>query len=144
MSMNLILMKCPGCGASLELIPGNQTAVCDYCGNKFMVDSASSSNVSNPNPAPEMSVTENNATEISPYLEKKLKLYILKQFKKETGIKLDGDAMAMKRIIEACRKAIPELTNTGKSEINIPFITADGSGPKHVSLVVKAFDMKNQ
>lgn len=140
MSMNLIQMKCPGCGASLELIPGNPSAVCDYCGNKFMLESASSPVSSQP--APDVSVSENNVTEGNPDLEKKLKLYILKQFKKETGIKLDGDTMAMKRIIEACRKSIPELTNTGKSEINIPFITADVSGPKHISLVVKSSDLK--
>ncbi|THU86924.1 HSP70-domain-containing protein [Dendrothele bispora CBS 962.96] len=57
---------------------------------------------------------------------------ILNEFKK-SGIDLAGDRMAIQRIREAAEKAKTELSSTTQTEINLPFITADASGPKHIS-----------
>ncbi|KAF7318065.1 Heat shock protein 70 [Mycena chlorophos] len=59
--------------------------------------------------------------------------HILKEFKAENGIDLNGDRMAIQRIREAAEKAKIELSSTAQTEINLPFITADASGPKHIN-----------
>ncbi|KIO19534.1 hypothetical protein M407DRAFT_246141 [Tulasnella calospora MUT 4182] len=59
--------------------------------------------------------------------------YILNEFKKESGIDLSGDRMAIQRIREAAEKAKIELSSTNQTEVNLPFITADASGPKHIN-----------
>ncbi|KAG8955596.1 70-kilodalton heat shock protein [Tulasnella sp. 424] len=59
--------------------------------------------------------------------------YILAEFKKESGIDLSGDRMAIQRIREAAEKAKIELSSTTQTEVNLPFITADASGPKHIN-----------
>ena len=56
------------------------------------------------------------------------------QFKKDTGIDLTKDKMAMWRVQEACEKAKIELSSTMNTEINLPFITADQTGPKHLAM----------
>ena len=58
---------------------------------------------------------------------------IVEQFKKENGIDLENDRMAIQRIREAAEKAKIELSSTVSTEINLPFITADASGPKHIN-----------
>ena len=63
----------------------------------------------------------------------KLVDYILKEFQKETGTDLSNDRMAVQRIREAAEKAKIELSSTTQTEINLPFITADASGPKHIN-----------
>lgn len=60
--------------------------------------------------------------------------HILKEFQKESGISLSQDRMAVQRIREAAEKAKIELSSTTQTEINLPFITADASGPKHINL----------
>ncbi|KAF8549966.1 heat shock protein [Imleria badia] len=60
--------------------------------------------------------------------------HILKEFQKESGISLSQDRMAIQRIREAAEKAKIELSSTTQTEINLPFITADASGPKHINL----------
>jgi molecular chaperone DnaK len=60
--------------------------------------------------------------------------HILGEFKKESGIDLGGDRMAIQRIREAAEKAKIELSSTSQTEINLPFITADASGPKHINI----------
>ena len=60
--------------------------------------------------------------------------YIVGQFKKETGIDLMGDKMAVQRVREAAEKAKIELSSTVSTDINLPFITADASGPKHLTM----------
>ncbi|RPD57734.1 heat shock protein 70 [Lentinus tigrinus ALCF2SS1-7] len=62
--------------------------------------------------------------------------HILKEFKKETGLSLSEDPVAIQRIREAAEKAKIELSSTTQTEINLPFITADASGPKHVNMKV--------
>jgi len=62
--------------------------------------------------------------------------YILEQFKRETGIDLKNDKMAMQRIREAAEKAKIELSSVLETDINLPFITADASGPKHLTMKI--------
>jgi molecular chaperone DnaK len=60
--------------------------------------------------------------------------YIIEQFKKETGIDLKNDKVAYQRVREAAEKAKIELSTVLETEINLPFITADATGPKHLTL----------
>ena len=62
--------------------------------------------------------------------------YIANQFKKETGIDLKNDKMAMQRLREAAEKAKVELSSTLTTDLNLPFITADASGPKHLTMSI--------
>ncbi|NQT91056.1 MAG: molecular chaperone DnaK, partial [Candidatus Omnitrophica bacterium] len=62
--------------------------------------------------------------------------YIASQFKKETGIDLKNDKMAMQRLREAAEKAKVELSSTLTTDLNLPFITADASGPKHLTMSI--------
>ncbi|KAK7541711.1 heat shock protein 70 family [Phyllosticta citricarpa] len=59
--------------------------------------------------------------------------HLVQQFKKEQGIDLSNDRMAIQRIREAAEKAKIELSSSLSTEINLPFITADASGPKHIN-----------
>lgn len=63
--------------------------------------------------------------------------YIVEEFRKETGIDLTKDKMAMQRIKEAAEKAKIELSSTLETEINLPFITADQTGPKHLQMKIR-------
>ena len=58
--------------------------------------------------------------------------WLTSEFRKEQGIDLSGDPMAMQRLKEAAEKAKCELSTVAETEINLPFITADASGPKHM------------
>ncbi len=60
--------------------------------------------------------------------------YVADEFKKEQGIDLRGDQMALQRLQEACEKAKKELSSAQATDINLPFITADASGPKHLQM----------
>ena len=62
--------------------------------------------------------------------------YMLDEFKKAEGIDLSGDKMAMQRIKEAAEKAKIELSGMTSASINLPFITADATGPKHLDLTL--------
>ena len=62
--------------------------------------------------------------------------YVADQFKKEQGIDLRNDTMALQRLQEACEKAKKELSSTAQTDINLPFITADQNGPKHLQITV--------
>ncbi|MFM8952196.1 MAG: molecular chaperone DnaK, partial [Planctomycetaceae bacterium] len=62
--------------------------------------------------------------------------HVADQFQKEQGIDLRKDAMAMQRLQEACEKAKKELSSAQSSDINLPFITADASGPKHLQMTI--------
>ena len=60
--------------------------------------------------------------------------YLADEFKKDQGMDLRGDALAMQRLKEGAEKAKIELSSSSQTEVNLPFITADASGPKHLNL----------
>jgi len=60
--------------------------------------------------------------------------YLLSEFKKENGIDLKADKLALQRLKEAAEKAKIELSSAAQTEINLPFITADKTGPKHINM----------
>ena len=60
--------------------------------------------------------------------------YLADEFKKESGIDLKGDKLALQRLKEAAEKAKIELSSASQTEVNLPFITADASGPKHLTM----------
>ena len=62
--------------------------------------------------------------------------YIAEEFKKESGIDLRNDKMAVQRLREAAEKAKIELSSTLTTDINLPFITADSTGPKHLTMAI--------
>ena len=62
--------------------------------------------------------------------------WLVTEFKKDQGIDLSKDAMALQRLKEAAEKAKMELSSTTQTDINLPFITADQSGPKHLNLTL--------
>ncbi len=62
--------------------------------------------------------------------------YICEEFKKESGIDLKNDKMAFQRLREAAEKAKVELSSTVRTDINLPFITADANGPKHMNMSI--------
>ncbi|WP_035586915.1 molecular chaperone DnaK [Hippea jasoniae] len=62
--------------------------------------------------------------------------YVADEFQKENGIDLRKDPMALQRLKEACEKAKIELSSALETEINLPFITADASGPKHLVMKI--------
>jgi molecular chaperone DnaK len=69
--------------------------------------------------------------------------YIVEQFRKETGIDLRNDKMAMQRVREAAEKAKIELSSVMETDINLPFITADASGPKHLTMKITRSVLEN-
>jgi len=60
--------------------------------------------------------------------------YLAKEFKKDQGVDLKGDKLALQRLKEAAEKAKIELSSSSQTEVNLPFITADASGPKHLTM----------
>ena len=62
--------------------------------------------------------------------------YVAGEFKKEHGIDLRRDTMALQRLQEACERAKKELSSVPQTDINLPFITADASGPKHLQVSI--------
>ncbi|MDR6214710.1 molecular chaperone DnaK [Paracidovorax wautersii] len=60
--------------------------------------------------------------------------YIIAEFKKEQGVDLSKDVLALQRLKEAAEKAKIELSNSSQTDINLPYITADASGPKHLNI----------
>ncbi|MCB1932885.1 molecular chaperone DnaK [Accumulibacter sp.] len=62
--------------------------------------------------------------------------YIIDEFKKESGVNLKADVLALQRLKDAAEKAKIELSSGQQTEINLPYITADSSGPKHLTLKI--------
>src|SRR5664280_279755 len=67
-------------------------------------------------------------------LDQRLIEWLVEEFRRDQGIDLSKDRMALQRLKEAAEKAKCELSTTQESEINLPFITADASGPKHLNM----------
>lgn len=68
--------------------------------------------------------------------DEKVMNYIVEQFKKDSGVDISADKMAMQRVKEAAEKAKIELSGVLQTNINLPFITADASGPKHLDMTL--------
>jgi molecular chaperone DnaK len=66
--------------------------------------------------------------------DKRIIDYLVEEFKKDTGIDLRNDPLALQRLKEAAEKAKIELSSTQQTEINLPYITADATGPKHLNM----------
>ena len=66
--------------------------------------------------------------------DERLIKYMVAEFKKDAGIDLSGDKMAMQRLKEAAEKAKIELSGMTQANVNLPFITADATGPKHLDI----------
>ena len=62
--------------------------------------------------------------------------YVADDFKRNTGIDLRADAMSLQRLQEACEKAKKELSSVPETDLNLPFITADATGPKHLQMKI--------
>jgi molecular chaperone DnaK len=73
----------------------------------------------------------------------KLVGYLADEFKKENGIDLRGDKLALQRLKEEAEKAKKELSSSSQTEINLPFITADASGPKHLTMKLTRAKLEN-
>ena len=67
-------------------------------------------------------------------IDERLIAWIIEEFKRDQGIDLSNDKMALQRLKEAAEKAKIELSSTMETEINLPFVTADQSGPKHLAM----------
>lgn len=76
-------------------------------------------------------------------IDQKIIQWIADEFKKESGIDITGDPLALQRLDEAAEKAKHELSTTTETEINIPFITSDASGPKHLLLKMTRATLEN-
>ncbi len=68
--------------------------------------------------------------------DERLMTYLIEQFQKDTGVDLHKDPLALQRLKEAAEKAKIELSSREQTDINLPYITADASGPKHLNLKV--------
>lgn len=68
--------------------------------------------------------------------------WLVAEFKKDQGIDLSKDAMALQRLKEAAEKAKVELSSTTSTDINLPFITADNTGPKHLNIALSRVDFE--
>jgi len=62
--------------------------------------------------------------------------YIVNDFKEKEGVDLTKDSMAIQRVMEAAEKAKIELSTTLETDINLPYVTADPSGPKHLTMKI--------
>lgn len=69
-------------------------------------------------------------------IDQKFVEYVANEFKKESGIDVSKDPLALQRLDEACEKAKHELSTQMETEVNLPFITSDASGPKHLLIKV--------
>ena len=76
-------------------------------------------------------------------IDQKLIHYIADEFKKKEGIDLRDDSMALQRLKEAAEKAKCELSTSVESTVNLPFITADQSGPKHLQITITRSTFEN-
>ncbi len=76
-------------------------------------------------------------------IDQKIINWIADEYKKESGIDVRGDALALQRLDEAAEKAKHELSTTTETEINIPFITSDEEGPKHLLITLTRATLEN-
>ncbi len=75
-------------------------------------------------------------------IDNKIIDYLVEEFKSEQGVDLHQDKMAMQRLKEAAEKAKKELSSVAETDINLPYITADASGPKHLNIKISRAKME--
>jgi len=75
--------------------------------------------------------------------DQKIMNFIIENFKKNEGVDLDKDNLALQRLKEAAEKAKIELSTAGQTSINLPFISADASGPKHLDVKITKSEFEN-
>jgi len=76
-------------------------------------------------------------------IDQRIIKYMVDEFKKEQGIDLHNDKMALQRLKEAAEKAKKELSTLHETEINLPYVTADASGPKHMNMKISRSKIEN-
>jgi molecular chaperone DnaK len=69
--------------------------------------------------------------------------YLVAEFKKDTGVDLTKDVLALQRLKEASEKAKIELSSSAQTDVNLPYITADASGPKHMNIKITRSKLEN-
>lgn len=69
-------------------------------------------------------------------IDQKLMEYLIQEFRKDTGIDISNDKMVLQRLKDAAEKAKVELSSTTETEVNLPFLTADNTGPKHMQMKI--------
>ena len=85
----------------------------------------------------EINISENTKINGGEDFDDAIVEYLASEFKKDNGIDLKSDKLALQRLKEAAEKAKIELSSAAQTEINLPFITADKTGPKHLNLKLK-------
>jgi molecular chaperone DnaK len=106
-------------------------AVYDLGGGTFDISIIEIANIENETQF-EVLATNGNTSLGGEDLDNKLMNFLISEFKKETGINLKNDAMSLQRLKEATEKAKIELSTKEQTEVNLPYITATPSGPKHL------------
>lgn len=91
----------------------------------------------------EVKATDGNTHLGGDDFDQKIIAWIVKEFKKESGVDISSDTLALQRLKEASEKAKHELSSTNETEINIPFITSDASGPRHLLLKLSRATLEN-
>ena len=76
-------------------------------------------------------------------IDNRIMSYLIEEFKRDQGIDLHNDKMALQRLKEAAEKAKVELSTVPETEINLPYITADASGPKHLTMKLSRAKMES-
>ncbi|MBU1730283.1 molecular chaperone DnaK [Patescibacteria group bacterium] len=109
-----------------------QIAVYDFGGGTFDISILEVSNE-----IIEVKSTDGDAHMGGEDIDQEIIKWIVAEFKKESGIDISKDALALQRLKESAEKAKHELSTTTEAEINIPFITSDASGPRHLLLKLK-------
>jgi len=103
------------------------TFVCSYCGGTITFDQL---------PPAEPAPVPVKGPDPNPALTGRIVKFVVESFMKQTRIDIRRDKMAMERITEASKKAANELAVSTSAEVNLPFLTADDSGPKHLQVLV--------
>jgi hypothetical protein len=124
------MLRCPNCSGPLEAPdPGKSSVICSFCGGTITFD--------RPPPAePAPAKGTRKGPDADPALTARIVKFVVESFMKETRIDVRKDKMAMERITEASKLAASELAHVAQAEVNLPFLTADDSGPKHLLVVV--------
>lgn len=127
------MQQLPGAVFEEDVLSGR--AVCGYCGAVTVAqeDSISKGNTPPPGPARDTAPAAFHAEASIGRIVK----HVIAEFRREQGVDLSGDENAMKRIIGAAGKALVGLRREGFAEVNLPFITADASGPRHLCVRLK-------